>query len=705
VTVAFAGQTVSGRAAADGRWKVILDPLDASATGRNLTVSTPEETVTSTDILVGEVWFCSGQSNMAEPVNTSDTYAEERARPANPLIRMFRSVDATGSVNTVFTTPQENISGTWLSANPTNLASTLWSATGYYFSRRLQLELNVPVGIITSAVGATSIQIWLPAVALDRSYPGDPNSRFLQRLRDDAATFNADGSVKTTGGLRAQLALIAEGKLAVTKNVYCTLYNGQIAPHVGTAVRGVLWYQGEANRGDGMRYFTYLRALIDSWREAWARPDLPFHVVQIAPYQYSTPPSLNSPNLWEAQLNILRVPGTTLTTTLDAGQLTNIHPIFKKTVGERLASQALRAQYGRNIVSEPPFYLSHQVSGTNIDVKFRNVGTGLMARDAQPLTWFTIAGADNVFQAATATIIAPDTVRVTSAAVNAPTNVRFAWLDTAQPNLVNSGGIPAAAFRTDTYPPAFPGGPTTPPNNLPAPVTPTVLSGSPPVLAINTVTATTARLTWSDPDNLTKTWRIQYAPVSAINETPSVWPNEVAAPDANPEVATIPSLWSSRNYAFRIRAEYSSTSVGPWSSPVWATTGTRVMLPDWRQINLSTATATGMSADNADADADGWPNLVEYALGTSPTQRNLEAGITSGRTVPSPGFLYLQVKRGTRRPDVTLRVETSGDLVNWASGPTTTTVMADTDGELSVRDNTAAGAAGPRFMRLKASTP
>ncbi|MEI8310219.1 MAG: sialate O-acetylesterase [Verrucomicrobiota bacterium] len=704
VTVAFAGQTVAGRASDDGRWKVILDPLVTNATGTSLVAtSSSGETVTSTDVLVGEVWFCSGQSNMAEPINTSDTYATERARPANPLLRMFRSVDSTGSVNIVYTTPQNDISGSWISANTTNLANVLWSATGYYFSRRLQAELGVPVGIITSAVGATSIQIWLPAVALDRTYPSDANSKYLQRLRDDASTLNTDGSVKIQGGLKAQLALIAEGKLTVTKNIYCTLYNGQIAPHAGTAIRGMIWYQGEANRGDAMRYFTYLHALIDTWREAWNRPDLPFHIVQIAPYQYSTPATLNSPNIWEAQTNILTVPGTSLITTLDAGQLTNIHPIYKKTVGERIALQAMRRQYGYNIISDPPLYLSHQVNGANIDVKFRNVGTGLAASDSQPLTWFTIAGSDNVFQTANATIIAPDTIRVTSAAVASPTSVRFAWLDTAQPNLVNSGGIPAGAFHTDTYPPAFTGGPTTQPYNLPVPVVPAVVSESSPVLSSSAVSASTAGLTWTDPNSAPKTWRIQYTPTPAINETPTTWFNEITVADAATDTATLANLWSSRIYAIRVRAEYSSASVGPWSTPVWITSGSQVKVADWRQINFSTPIGSGNSADNADADGEGWPNLLEYALGTSPGSADSDVGITSGVTEPAPGYLFLQARRGSRRPDVALKVETSSDLQNWKSDSSATTVITDTATELTARDNTST--AGPRFIRLKASTP
>ena len=453
VTVAFADQRQRVSVQPDGTWRVTLTPLTAAKTGRPLTITTAAGAkLVSEDVVVGEVWFCAGQSNMALEVRGCATYATEKTQPENRLLRTFRSSGSAGELSVTATTAQTETWGQWVVSNPQSLATSAWSAVAFYAGKKLQSELDVPVGLITSAVGATAIQAWLPAAALERTYPDDPFSKMLKRLRDDPLKADASGKIIVPGGLKAQLAAIAEGKLTLHKGVYTSLYNGLVAPHAGTAISGFLWYQGEANRGDGMRYATYMRALIDSWREAWGDPQLTFIFAQIAPYQYKPTPSINSAELWEAQIQVLADPHTAYVTTFDVGDLADIHPTRKQPVGERMADQALRRVYGKQIVSDPPFVVSTKVAGKIMEVRFNNVGTGLRTRDGKQPTWFTVAGADGTHVPATATIVGTDQVQVQAAGIATPVAVRFGWLDTAEPNLVNSAGLPAAPFRSD--PPA-----------------------------------------------------------------------------------------------------------------------------------------------------------------------------------------------------------------------------------------------------------
>ena len=458
VTVAFAGQKQTAVVDASGGWRIVLAPLTASAQPAVLTATASSgEQASSSDVLVGEVWFCSGQSNMAMTVAETDTIAETKRLPPNPAIRQFRSKDPDGKRHYPITTPQTIGYGSWLSAAPETVANADWSAIPYYVAERLQRELGVPVGVINSSVGATAIQAWLPAQAFDFRDPADPDVKRLSALRDGkAVTDKTTGKLISPGGFDSQVALIAAGTIPLSKGITTSLYNGMVAPHAGTAIRGIMWYQGEANRGDGMRYHSYLHALIGTWRQAWGRPDLPFYFAQIAPYDYSAgKPTAgkrtNSAELWEAQTYTLTVPGTAMVTTLDVGDLANIHPPRKRPVAIRLADQALHRVYGRTALEpDPPVFRSFRVVGAAIEVTFRQTGSGLKAVDGKPLSWFTVAGPDGIFQPAEAVISGRDTVRVSAPGVPQPVHARYAWDDTARPNLTSASGQPAAAFRTDS---------------------------------------------------------------------------------------------------------------------------------------------------------------------------------------------------------------------------------------------------------------
>ena len=430
VTVEFAGKRQSTTATADGRWRVQLDPLPASAEPRTLTVR-GRNTVTFSDVLVGEVWLCSGQSNMEKPLGPrqgqkpTDDY-EEAVRQANePRLRLFEVP--------WYAEPKPGVTGLcWVRCTPETVVSTEFSAAAYYFGRELVRELGVPVGLIHSSFGGTQIEAWMPAAA----FAADPE------LRD----------------------LVHVHYFAWVKGVQPTeLYQSMIVPLEPYTLRGFLWYQGETNcmNGDGAIYTAKMRALIESWRAAWHDPAAPFYYVQIAPFDYSrwdkfpellTPEAL--PLFWEAQTATLAIPHTGMVVTTDlVADPHDIHPTDKRDVGLRLARLALAETYGRSdlLARSPRFAAMRALPGGQIELSFGDAGAGLATRDGRPANDFIIAGQDRRFVPATAAIQG-DRVIVSSPEVAQPVAVRFAWDETANPNLVNSAGLPAISFRTDSWP-------------------------------------------------------------------------------------------------------------------------------------------------------------------------------------------------------------------------------------------------------------
>ncbi len=430
VTVEFAGQRKSATATPAGQWRVQLDPLPASAEARTLTVR-GTNTVAFSDVLVGEGWLCSGQSNMGKPLGPrkgqkpTDNYEEEIQQANYPQLRLFQVPHYGKS--------QESVTGLcWVACTPETIQSTEFSAAGYFFGRELLRELGVPVGLIHSSFGGTQIEAWMPAEAFAR----EPDLRELAHVR-----YSAWG-----------------------KGVQATeLYQSMIAPLAPYTLRGFLWYQGETNcmNAEGAIYTEKMRALIASWRAVWNDPAAPFNYVQIAPFDYSqwdkfpkhlTPEAL--PLFWEAQTNALAIPQTGMVVTTDlVADMHDIHPTDKRDVGLRLARLALAETYGRrDLVAQSPRLESMQVrAGGRIELRFSHTGTGLVSRDGRPLNDFAIAGADRHFVPAEA-VIQGDTVIVSSPQITQPAAVRFAWDETANPNLANSAGLPAVSFRTDSWP-------------------------------------------------------------------------------------------------------------------------------------------------------------------------------------------------------------------------------------------------------------
>jgi sialate O-acetylesterase len=417
VKVTMGQATKTATAGDDGRWVVELPAMAAG--GPHTMKIEGTNTVTLENVLVGEVWVCSGQSNMEWTVQRSANPEAEIAAANHPRIRHIKIPHVPSD------TPQDNVpSDGWKVCSPETVAS--FTAVGYFFGRHLLKELDVPIGLIGSNWGGTRIEPWTPPVGF-QSVPA------LKDIADNLATFptkTADGKINHQSPL--------------------ALYNGMIHPLLPFAIRGAIWYQGESNNGEGMLYHEKMKALIHGWRSVWNDPELPFYYVQLAPYRYAGEPT-RLPGIWEAQLKTLSVPNTGMAVTVDISDLADIHPVNKQDVGKRLALWALAKTYGQtDLVHSGPLYTSLKIDGNKAIVSFDHIGGGLISRDGQPLTHFQIAGEDGQFVAASAEI-AGDTVVVSAESVAQPVAVRLGWDQEAEPNLSNREGLPASPFRTDSW--------------------------------------------------------------------------------------------------------------------------------------------------------------------------------------------------------------------------------------------------------------
>lgn len=429
VTVTFADQTKAARANAHGQWRVTLGKLPATFMPCTLTVtadSAPTAARMFTNILVGEVWLASGQSNMEKPINKQPGqqptfHAEEELAAANyPQIRIFKIEKMLSA------TPQPDLGkfAGWQACNSNALDRIHFSAAAYFFGRELHTNLHVPVGLIESSWGGTRIEPWTPPVGF-QSVPS-----------------------------LAKTSLPDFGTNKIPNTAPTVLYNAMIAPIAGYALRGAIWYQGESNRSD-TNYDAKMAALIGGWRKVWNEGVFPFYFVQIAPYKYiknTTNYSADTdplPPFWVAQSRAARhIPHTGMIVTTDlVDDLNDIHPRNKKEVGHRLALLALDKTYEEKIPSAGPAYASMEVIGNLAFVKFKHTHGGLQSRDGQPLTWFSVAGADGKFVPADATLVG-NCVQVSATGVAHPQAVRFAWHQLAQPNLCNGAGLPAEPFST-----------------------------------------------------------------------------------------------------------------------------------------------------------------------------------------------------------------------------------------------------------------
>jgi sialate O-acetylesterase len=461
VEVTLAAHTANAAANAAGEWMVRLPAMEAD--GPNELTVRGQNTVRLSDVLIGEVWLCSGQSNMEMGVGVVMNAEEEIAAAQYPRIRLFELPRNPAGE------PAKDIDANWRVCSPETIAAGGWggfSAVGYFFGRELYNELDVPVGLIDSSWGGTRIEPWTPPCGFAAVPALQDVAEDIKRKAEEYKTKTLpERMVQIEKWITATRAALAAGDPLPPAPAWprhplesegppTGLYNGMIHPLVPFAIRGALWYQGEANAvsADGMAYHDKMKALIDGWRTVWNEGNFPFYFVQLAPFNYNnywrdlSPDEL--PRLWEAQTASLSIPNTGMAVTIDIGDWRDIHPKNKQEVGRRLALWALAKEYGRkNLVCSGPLYKSMTVEGDRVRLRFDYVGGGLESRDGQPLNWFEIAGADQQFVKANAKIDG-DTVVVWSEDVPEPVAVRFAWHMVPEPipNLVNKDGLPASPF-------------------------------------------------------------------------------------------------------------------------------------------------------------------------------------------------------------------------------------------------------------------
>jgi len=446
VTVKFADQETS-TTAAGGKWMVKLNDLKPGGPF-TMTVS-GKNTIVLKDVYVGEVWICSGQSNMALILKQSANADQEIANSANPMIRLY-SVPGKAADE-----PASDVHGQWKACAPDTVAN--FSAVGYFFGREIQKALKVPVGLINSSVGGTPAEAWTSHEALeskaDLKTIGDDYARALQDLPQAIEQYNKD--LPTYNAMADKMRKAGKTppppprKPGPPVKPSC-LYNGMIAPLIHYGIAGVIWYQGESNASRALQYRTLFPTMIEDWRKAWGQDEFPFLYVQLAPYRpIQAEPQLNSnwAELREAQLVTLSVPKTGMAVITDAGDPTNIHPTNKQIVGARLALAALAIAYGRNIEYSGPIYSSMKIAGDKVVLSFTHVGGGLEAKGGE-LKGFAIAGPDRKFVWARAKI-AGDNVVAWSPLVPSPSYVRYGWADCPVCNLYNKEGLPASPFRTN----------------------------------------------------------------------------------------------------------------------------------------------------------------------------------------------------------------------------------------------------------------
>lgn len=450
VTVTFAGQTKEATVK-DGKWRVDLDPLKASATPAELVVKGANEKKIS-DVLVGEVWICSGQSNMAWTLSNCDNAQEEISNANHPTIRLLTVGKKMAAE------PMTNFSGKWTVCTPQTAKS--FSGVGYFFGRDLQAALKVPIGLINSSWGGTQAEAWTPNSSLKMLPDWDERWKKYEdniaRADELRAAFRAQTDQWKKDRAEKKKGTPARGPrapLLPDNPVWpSNLYNGMIAPLQPFAIQGVIWYQGESNTGDPSFYYTLFPEMIRSWRQTWGQGDFPFLFVQLAPHaRDGLPDGVNVAGIREAQRRTLdKVPNTAMVVTTDVGNPGDVHPRKKEPVGQRLALAAQSLAYGSKTVYSGPNFSKITIDGSKAILHFHHVGGGLVALDDGKLRGFFIAAADKVFYPAEA-VIEGDKIVVSSPNVSEPVAVRFGYKNVPDVNLWNKDGLPASPFRTDNF--------------------------------------------------------------------------------------------------------------------------------------------------------------------------------------------------------------------------------------------------------------
>ncbi len=465
VTVAIADQSVQGQAGKDGYWEVTLKPLSLKPHAQRFTVK-GSSTKLFSNVLVGEVWLCSGQSNMEWPTGSANNSDLEAAAANFPEIRLI-TVPHVGVQE-----PRTDFTGEWEPCTPETVRD--FTAVGYFFGRQLRQTLGVPIGLIDNSWGGSACEAWIRRDLLKEHGFTD----ILTRWEQTEATYDHDVAMEKYAETRAAWNEAAKRAKAEGKPVPqqprfpsdplkgqhrpANLYNGVLKPILGYGIRGAIWYQGETNAGRAYEYRSLFPLMVSSWRKEWGIGDFPFYWVQLADFkdEVAEPGDSDWAELREAQtLAMEALPNSGQAVIYDLGESHDIHPRDKQNVAMRLARWALAKDYGaKTLVYRSPQYKSMEKKGAKIVLTFDHVGGGLDTFDTRELKGFAIAGEDQVFHNADAKILPaaqgarPDRIEVWSDEVKAPVAVRYAWANNPIANVQNLEGLPLTPFRTDDFP-------------------------------------------------------------------------------------------------------------------------------------------------------------------------------------------------------------------------------------------------------------
>ncbi len=419
VAVALGEQSATATADDNGQWSISL-PARAAGGPLKLTVK-GSQTIELNDIWMGDVWLCSGQSNMEWPVAASANKDAEIAAGNHPMIRHIKINHRPSA------TPETDLSTEgWKVCTSETVGG--FTAVGYFFARHLRTEVDVPIGLIGSNWGGTRIEPWTPPV-------GFQGVEALKSISDNLSNLpekNAEGAINHQSPL--------------------ALYNGMIHPLIKMPIRGAIWYQGESNNGEGMLYRDKMEALVNGWRSVWNQPDLPFYFVQLAPYNYGGDGERLA-KIWEAQTASLGIKNTGMAVIVDIADLKDIHPTNKQDVGKRLALWALAKTYGKDVTYSGPLFQKATAVDSAMIVEFEH-GSVLATNDGKPVRELMIAGADRRFFPATGELVNDGQkakLKVSSPKVSRPVAVRYGFHQLAEPNLVGKEGLPASPFRSDNW--------------------------------------------------------------------------------------------------------------------------------------------------------------------------------------------------------------------------------------------------------------
>ena len=455
LTVTFAGQTKTAEAGQDGKWTVKVDPLPASDQPQVLTINGTSKKEVQ-DVLVGEVWMCSGQSNMGFALAGDWNGDLEAAASRLPNLRLIK-VPLVGTQEL-----QNDFKGEWRSSTPESARA--FSAVGFFFGRYLHQVVGVPVGLIDNAWGGSAAEAWVRRESLET------DARFA-RLMESTAKKEADlqgAGAKTNyeaqlarwrqASERAKAAQKAAPRQPISPRQWLSgnarpgnIFAGMLHPTLGYGIKGVIWYQGESNAGRAYEYAELFPFLIQQWRKEWNQGDFSFYWVQLADYRAEKPEPGESDwaELREAQTKTLRLPNTGQAVIIDLGEGKDIHPKNKRDVAARLARWALVKDYGLNLPYRSPEFNGMEIAGNKINLRFDCFGSSLRTFDVNEAVGFAVCGEDKVWHWATGTVKGNDEVEITCAAVDKPVAVRYAWADNPVCNLFSKDGLPVTPFRTD----------------------------------------------------------------------------------------------------------------------------------------------------------------------------------------------------------------------------------------------------------------